>query len=70
FDFCETRNKESPVENLGQVVFGERLLPSDYKLYPMRAMTCEKLCTRQYKASTEPAYDFLRNAIILQYSHH
>ncbi|GAA56554.1 transmembrane 9 superfamily member 2 [Clonorchis sinensis] len=36
----------------------------------MKAMACEKLCTRRYKSSTEPAYDFLRNAIILQYSHH
>ncbi|TGZ71174.1 hypothetical protein CRM22_002799 [Opisthorchis felineus] len=33
-------------------------------------MTCEKLCTRQYKSSREQAYDFLRSAIILQYSHH
>ena len=31
FDFCTTDESESPVENLGQVVFGERIRPSPYK---------------------------------------
>jgi len=30
FDFCSTENAKSPVENLGQVVFGERIRPSPY----------------------------------------
>jgi Endomembrane protein 70. len=32
FDFCGTHDEASPVENLGQVVFGERIRPSPYKV--------------------------------------
>ena len=30
FDFCQSEKPESPVENLGQVVFGERIKSSPY----------------------------------------
>jgi hypothetical protein len=32
FDFCPAPDQPSPVENLGQVVFGERIRPSMYKV--------------------------------------
>jgi len=32
FDFCTAEDGQSPVENLGQVVFGERIRPSPYKV--------------------------------------
>lgn len=32
FDFCSTDESHSPVENLGQVIFGERIRPSPYKV--------------------------------------
>ncbi len=32
FDFCVIDESESPVENLGQVVFGERIRPSPYNV--------------------------------------
>ena len=33
FDFCQaTEEEKSPTENLGQVVFGERIRPSPYKV--------------------------------------
>ncbi|KAK6035054.1 hypothetical protein COOONC_27445 [Cooperia oncophora] len=32
FDFCIGSEEESPVENLGQVLFGERIRPSPYKV--------------------------------------
>lgn len=32
FDFCTTGEELSPAENLGQVVFGERIRPSPYKV--------------------------------------
>jgi hypothetical protein len=32
FDFCVGSEDESPVENLGQVLFGERIRPSPYKV--------------------------------------
>ncbi|XP_015378096.1 PREDICTED: transmembrane 9 superfamily member 2-like, partial [Diuraphis noxia] len=30
FDFCTTDESKSPTENLGQVLFGERIRPSGY----------------------------------------
>lgn len=33
FDFCPSDESQSPVENLGQVVFGERIRPSPYKVW-------------------------------------
>ncbi len=32
FDFCTISDEPSPVENLGQVLFGERIRPSPYKV--------------------------------------
>lgn len=34
FDFCVPKGEweDSPVENLGQVVFGERIRPSNYNV--------------------------------------
>ena len=32
FDFCGITDEKSPVENLGQVLFGERIRPSPYKV--------------------------------------
>ena len=32
FDFCTSDESNSPVENLGQVVFGERIRPSPYNV--------------------------------------
>jgi transmembrane 9 superfamily protein 2/4 len=32
FDFCIGSEDESPVENLGQVLFGERIRPSPYQV--------------------------------------
>jgi transmembrane 9 superfamily protein 2/4 len=32
FDFCGVADEPSPVENLGQVLFGERIRPSPYKV--------------------------------------
>lgn len=43
FDFCKVddKTKTSPVENLGQVVFGERIRPSNYKVV---LTYCKKYC--------------------------
>lgn len=37
FDFCTVEDEQSPVENLGQVVFGERIRPSLYKVVAIRS---------------------------------
>lgn len=40
FDFCNTFKSDPPVENLGQVVFGERLDSSDYRVSPLVVLLC------------------------------
>lgn len=32
FDFCQAEGGKRPSENLGQVLFGERIEPSPYKV--------------------------------------
>jgi transmembrane 9 superfamily protein 2/4 len=49
FDFCQADSGEkSPSENLGQVVFGERIRPSPYKLSFLEPVTCKEVCTKVY----------------------
>ena len=40
FDFCEAAEDSSPAENLGQVVFGERIRPSPYNIKFGEPQTC------------------------------
>lgn len=40
FDFCLGKEENSPVENLGQVVFGERIRPGPYKIQFMEDVEC------------------------------
>lgn len=73
FDFClPDGEQESPVENLGQVVFGERIRPSPYKISFMQNETCVIACTKEYKANTDSnnKLGLLRKAISLSYKHH
>jgi len=75
FDFCqpEATDGQSPVENLGQVVFGERIRPSGYKLIFKKNETDKILCTRTYNlndAEQKKKYDFLKRGIDLNYQHH
>ncbi|KAK2152562.1 hypothetical protein LSH36_325g02079 [Paralvinella palmiformis] len=68
FDFCtiDGETKQSPVENLGQVVFGERIRPSPYK-------HCTLLCTKEYdkqRKEDKVKLDFLKKGIMLNYQHH
>lgn len=43
FDFCPTDEANSPVENLGQVVFGERIRPGPYKIDFLQDVQCKKV---------------------------
>lgn len=43
FDFCPIDETNSPVENLGQVVFGERIRPAPYKIEFLKEVQCEKV---------------------------
>ncbi|XP_053435548.1 transmembrane 9 superfamily member 2-like [Nycticebus coucang] len=48
FDFCQDSGKKRPSENLGQVLFGERITSSPYKFFFNKTETCIKVCVRSY----------------------
>ncbi|KAG7209377.1 hypothetical protein KM043_015477 [Ampulex compressa] len=73
FDFCTTDESDSPVENLGQVVFGERIRPSPYQLEFMKNISCESPCKKTYtggNADDEKKLQFIKKGIALNYQHH
>lgn len=73
FDFCQNMEEKSPSENLGQVVFGERIRPSPYKLNFLAPSTCTQVCTKNYRSSNEDDVKklrFVKKGILLNYQHH
>ncbi|KXJ23174.1 transmembrane 9 superfamily member 2 [Exaiptasia diaphana] len=73
FDFCQTKEKSSPSENLGQVVFGDRITKSAYNLTFKVPLACQLLCTKEYKSkdvNDMKKLEFLKNAISLNYQNH
>ncbi|KAL8625581.1 transmembrane 9 superfamily member 2 [Nucella lapillus] len=75
FDFCQKADEYqgSPVENLGQVVFGERIRPSMYTLKFNQNQTCQSVCQKQYKEGNKPdaeKVNFVKKGISLNYQHH
>lgn len=72
FDFCTANEQNSPVENLGQVVFGERIRPSPYKIEFLKDVSCEVVCTRNYTgdSNSERRLMVLKKGIGLNYQHH
>ncbi|XP_014676175.1 PREDICTED: transmembrane 9 superfamily member 2-like [Priapulus caudatus] len=77
FDFCTNMEEvPSPVENLGQVVFGERIRPSPYNITfeeNQHRNTCISLCSKSYKKGNHDdmkKLKFLMKGIFLNYQHH
>jgi len=74
FDFCPPpAETKSPVENLGQVVFGERIRPSAYVFTFNKNETNKIACKRVYKtteADQKKKWEFLKRGIELNYEHH
>ncbi|PNF25990.1 Transmembrane 9 superfamily member 2 [Cryptotermes secundus] len=75
FDFCKVddKTKTSPVENLGQVVFGERIRPSNYKIEFLHNEPCVELCKKSYKpkdTDSEERLLLLKKGMSLNYQHH
>ncbi|KAJ8310871.1 LOW QUALITY PROTEIN: hypothetical protein KUTeg_012736 [Tegillarca granosa] len=73
FDFCTTDESHSPVENLGQVVFGERIRPSPYKVTFKKPEVCKSVCQKTYKIGDQKSIDalnFLKKGISLNYQQH
>ncbi|XP_017043808.1 transmembrane 9 superfamily member 2 [Drosophila ficusphila] len=73
FDFCLGEESNSPVENLGQVVFGERIRPGPYKIQFLENQQCAKACVKNYKGD-DPVSNrrmmVLKKGISLNYQHH
>uniref|UniRef100_A0AAY4CPL7 Transmembrane 9 superfamily member n=1 Tax=Denticeps clupeoides TaxID=299321 RepID=A0AAY4CPL7_9TELE len=66
FDFCQDAEEKRPSENLGQVLFGERIETSPYKFNFNKNLTCEKVCTRTYDISAKDdkkKLDFLKSGM-------
>ena len=74
FDFCQAPDsEESPVENLGQVVFGERIRPSPYNVSFLRSEECKFLCKKQYDLTNGDNLDklnFMMKGMLKNYQHH
>ena len=70
FDFCqEDTGERSPTENLGQVLFGERIRPSPYKIEFNKAKECEVLCKKTYSTDNDKM-KFLKHGMMFSYEHH
>jgi transmembrane 9 superfamily protein 2/4 len=74
FDFCQKDGGDTPVvENLGQVVFGERISTSSYELEFLTKETCKISCKKTYEGKNKEdmlKLDKLKKAIYLNYQHH
>ncbi len=73
FDFCVADESESPVENLGQVLFGERIRPSPYKISFREDKQCTALCQKSYKdgqMGNSQKIKQLQKGMMLNYQHH
>ncbi|KAG7266781.1 hypothetical protein CRUP_028103 [Coryphaenoides rupestris] len=73
FDFCQDVVERRPSENLGQVLFGERIETSPYKFKFDEKVECMAVCTKSYikgdKVGAEKL-DFLKRGMQLNYQHH
>ncbi|CAN0382494.1 unnamed protein product [Lampetra fluviatilis] len=75
FDFCKApESKQRPTENLGQVLFGERIEPSPYKVTFKEETACAALCEPKVyepgSAVDQASLDFLKKAMHFNYQHH
>ncbi|XP_020779036.1 transmembrane 9 superfamily member 2 isoform X2 [Boleophthalmus pectinirostris] len=73
FDFCKDQVETRPSENLGQVLFGERIESSPYKFTFKHDVKCLPVCTKNYKKGSQDdatRLDFLKMGMQLNYQHH
>ncbi|XP_038673822.1 transmembrane 9 superfamily member 2 [Scyliorhinus canicula] len=73
FDFCQLEEEKRPSENLGQVLFGERIESSPYKFHFKKEEVCKHVCTKEYNPSNnddKSKLAFLKNGMYLNYQHH
>uniref|UniRef100_A0A3P9HQE8 Transmembrane 9 superfamily member n=1 Tax=Oryzias latipes TaxID=8090 RepID=A0A3P9HQE8_ORYLA len=73
FDFCKDVKETRPSENLGQVLFGERIESSPYKFHFKKDVKCSLVCSKTYKKDVKEdvaKLDFLKMGMQLNYQHH
>jgi len=74
FDFCQADESDAPHENLGQVVFGERIRPSRYKIaFGENTEKCQVVCSKEYKAENpedQKKLALLKKGMFMNYQHH
>ncbi|XP_011506080.1 PREDICTED: transmembrane 9 superfamily member 2 [Ceratosolen solmsi marchali] len=73
FDFCSIDKKHLPAENLGQIIFGERIRLSSYKLKFLKEERCATVCRKTYTGDNEEdekKLQLLRTGMQLSYQHH
>lgn len=73
FDFCKSNQDSAPSENLGQIVFGERIESSPITLSFKMQESCKKVCTKKYdlkNSSDQGKLMLLKRAITLSYFQH
>ncbi|CAF4572455.1 unnamed protein product, partial [Rotaria sp. Silwood2] len=73
FDFCSVTDEPSPVENLGQVLFGERIRPSPYKFDFLKNDDCHFVCRKKYEAGDAQKQKLLKRlmkGMVLNYQQH
>ncbi|CAF0949458.1 unnamed protein product [Adineta ricciae] len=73
FDFCTVDDEPSPVENLGQVLFGERIRPSPYKFDFLKPIECKLACKKKYSTNDEQSQKLLKRlmkGMTLNYQQH
>uniref|UniRef100_A0A8D0HGJ4 Transmembrane 9 superfamily member n=1 Tax=Sphenodon punctatus TaxID=8508 RepID=A0A8D0HGJ4_SPHPU len=73
FDFCQDFREKRPSENLGQVLFGERIASSPYKFKFNEEVMCHLACAKYYYPEKEDHREklaFLKKGMQLNYQHH
>uniref|UniRef100_A0ACB8FJ70 Transmembrane 9 super member 2 n=1 Tax=Sphaerodactylus townsendi TaxID=933632 RepID=A0ACB8FJ70_9SAUR len=73
FDFCQMPGEKRPSENLGQVLFGERIEPSPYKFMFKKEEKCKLVCKKKYdlkNSEDKLKLEFLKKSMLLNYQHH
>ena len=63
-----------PAENLGQVVFGERIRPSPYNIkFNQNSGKCQVACAKNYEPKNQEdmiKLNFLMKGMSMNYQHH
>ncbi|VDN16742.1 unnamed protein product [Dibothriocephalus latus] len=73
FDQCTTEGTYKPAENLGELVFGQRLSTTAFQINFAEPVNCKALCVKKYPDQSTPsvsAYNDLLSGIKSFYDRH